>query len=195
MLTACPVLCLQIESDIPAATPPPPVISLGNYSSMCKSLRITALVLRFIHNLKCKVNSKADDPIYHKLFILPHEIQNAENMLILLDQKYYFSDILDYFSSKENSKKPTLVKQLDLFMCDGIIRSRGRIGCSDLPYDTKFPILLSNASDYSKLLINYLHQRSLHSGTNSVLALLREKFWIPKARQMIQFQIRKCKTC
>ncbi|XP_068226081.1 uncharacterized protein [Palaemon carinicauda] len=61
-------------------------------------------------------------------------------------------------------------------------------------------LFLNNCSKGSKnyltvLIVEHLHRHHHHCGVNSVLVLLRETFWVPKARQVIKSILSKCVLC
>ena len=63
---------------------------------------------------------------------------------------------------------------------DGIIRLNGRYKNSDLPDDTKFPILVPRNEHFTQLLPTSIHERNCHAGVSYTLAQLRKKYWIPQ---------------
>ena len=126
-------------------------------------------------------------------------MHDAEIYLIKFDQSVYYSEVYDYLCSDKNVankiKNPNLVKQLKLQCVNGIIRSCSRLTHSDLPYESKFPIMLSNSSKFSRLLIEFYHKRAMHTGVNSVMYMIRQKYWMPRGRQATKSVISKCVTC
>ena len=48
---------------------------------------------------------------------------------------------------------------------------------------------------FTTLIIRNAHSAQLHSGVNATLTALRQKYWIPCARQRIKSIIRKCVVC
>ena len=66
---------------------------------------------------------------------------------------------------------------------------------SEVPYATKFPILLPRKHPITSLIVKQAHQRVLHNGAKETLAETRSKFWIPKGRSFTRKIIHKCVTC
>lgn len=60
---------------------------------------------------------------------------------------------------------------------------------------TKYPILLPAHDKLTNLIIQGAHKRSLHSGINGTVTLLRQSYWIPQIRQNVKTILRKCVTC
>ncbi|XP_060665367.1 uncharacterized protein LOC132797634 [Drosophila nasuta] len=92
-------------------------------------------------------------------------------------------------SSDILSLNPFLDKQ-------GVLRSCGRVRAStSLSYDERHPIILPFGCVFSRLLVSFTHQVSLHGGNQLVMRLVRTKFWIPKLRNLVKTVISACKTC
>ena len=50
-------------------------------------------------------------------------------------------------------------------------------------------------SPLTRLIIEDAHVKNLHAGTSQVLSYLRQKFWLPKARQRVKNSLKKCVSC
>ncbi|UYV69625.1 hypothetical protein LAZ67_7000025, partial [Cordylochernes scorpioides] len=46
-----------------------------------------------------------------------------------------------------------------------------------------------------KLIVKSVHEKMYHCGAQTLRSVLREKFWIPKARQLVRHVIHKCPRC
>jgi len=57
------------------------------------------------------------------------------------------------------------------------------------------PIVLPNTDILVNQLIEYVHQTHGHAGTQFVLGMLREKYWILKGRKTVSSVIHRCVTC
>ncbi len=64
-----------------------------------------------------------------------------------------------------------------------------------MPDESKHPVVLSNHSRISTLILSDIHQRYGHCGRNYLLSVLRQKFWIPQANSAIRKLICKCSVC
>ncbi|UYV84240.1 hypothetical protein LAZ67_X001635 [Cordylochernes scorpioides] len=62
-------------------------------------------------------------------------------------------------------------------------------------WDESFDVLLPSAGKLSQLIIRDAHSRTLHGGVHLVLANLRQKYWILKAKNQIKKCIRDCLAC
>lgn len=71
------------------------------------------------------------------------ELRQAEVILIRCNQQRSLVEEREYLKNKKGTR-PSLVSQLDLFLDEhDVIRCKGRIQHTHLPYDTVNPILLS----------------------------------------------------
>ena len=171
-----------------------PIIDVSKFDSYRKCLRVTAYVLRFIKNLKFKCSQNNVHQCYTDEHLSIKELRNAERKLVAIYQKAYYPETYKYLLGKSNHK-PQLINQLKLYLDADIIRSGGRISNSNMTDASKFPILLPNKSDLTNHIILDAHKTMLHDGTNSTLSFVREKWWIPRGRQVIKSALRKCVSC
>uniref|UniRef100_A0A5S6Q6X4 Integrase catalytic domain-containing protein n=1 Tax=Trichuris muris TaxID=70415 RepID=A0A5S6Q6X4_TRIMR len=65
------------------------------------------------------------------------------------------------------------------------MRVGGRLGKALLPYDNLHPILLLARHPLSRRITEEFHGRLKYSGTDSVLAAVRQYFWILRGRQLV----------
>ena len=61
--------------------------------------------------------------------------------------------------------------------------------------DAKFPYLLPPKDRFTALVIEEAHFSHLHSGLESTVTFLRQKFWIPNIRQRVRSAIYRCIIC
>ena len=161
------------------------VVKLADFSSCERLFRITALVLRFIQNLKIKIGMSEAEPI-HEPEVTEGELKRAEAQWIRSVQK----------GMKLEANYPQLVREFGLFEDDvGIVRCKGRIGNAELPHETRFPALLPKDSYLSTLLIRRSHARVHHTKVSTTLAEIRTQYWIVKGRQAVKKIISRCTVC
>jgi len=92
-------------------------------------------------------------------------------------------------------KSSTLLKFTPFLDEDGILRVGGRVGRADLPYDAKHPRLLRSHGPLGLMVARYYHQRAHHAGTDHVLALMRQDYWILHGRELVRKVARDCMFC
>ncbi|XP_064088707.1 uncharacterized protein LOC135203047 [Macrobrachium nipponense] len=174
----------EILSEPKIVHPPTPLIDIPRYSNLSKLKRFMRSILLFLN--KCSKGSK---------FVV-----NEMKALVFIEQKQHFSTTRMYLCNKNSHGVSMDVKnlcnQLNLFVDEeNLVRSQGRMNNASMSYDTQYPMLLPSRNYLTVLIVEHLHRHRHHCGVNSVLVLLRETFWVPKARQVIKSILSKCVLC
>ena len=89
----------------------------------------------------------------------------------------------------------TTIKQLNLYLVNDTIRSKGRIINSELPLDATTPLFLPNKSHLVDLFIQHIHSSRNHVGLSQTLSLYRQRCWNPKICSRIKSLLLRCVTC
>jgi hypothetical protein len=174
-----------------ASTYAPKTEYVERFSSLAKLVRVTAYVQRFCHNTrypkdKNKDHLKASD-LKTALYACIHMVQ----------QVFYHGEIMDLKSSHEVRKNSELYTYSLYPFLDkhGMLRVGGRLKNSSLPYENCHQVILPSRHHLTELTIREKHQRLLHAGPQCLLASLRQKYWIPRGRQIIRSVLHKCLPC
>ena len=86
--------------------------------------------------------------------------------------------------------------KLDPFLDeDNVLRVGGRLRRGEFPYAAKHQIILTSHHQSTKLLVQHLHGFHKHVGTEHLLSLTRQQYWIVGGRVLIKQTTRKCVTC
>ncbi|XP_057296224.1 uncharacterized protein LOC130625174 [Hydractinia symbiolongicarpus] len=133
---------------------------------MHKLLRVTAYVIKFIDCLKSRINGN----VSKQTLLSTEDLEHAELL--------WLKNTLGLFIDK-----------------DDIIRCKGRLLHANLPYDSKYPILLPGDSYLSTLIIRRVHQQTFHAGVKHTLCRIREKYWILQCRKYVRAIVNKCVYC
>ena len=94
-----------------------------------------------------------------------------------------------------NVEVKTTIKQLNLYLVNDTIRSKGRIINSELPLDATTPLFLPNKSHLVDLFIQHIHSSHNHVGLSQTLSLYRQRCWTLKIRSCIKSLLLRCVTC
>ncbi|XP_057299540.1 uncharacterized protein LOC130630164 [Hydractinia symbiolongicarpus] len=144
--------CLIIGNDQSEETTEEEVdlnfMNIARYSNYTRLLQVTAVVLRFVGNLRKK--RRKEELVLHT-FVTKDEQLHAEKLWI----KYAQKDIIQLSSYKK------LQKDLRFQNNDGIIRCKERLENAPLDFDTKFPIFLPKNNPLTKLVILHYHVQNL----------------------------------
>ena len=155
------------------------VMDISRFSTLNRLLRVTAIVMRFIRNLKSKV--KREEIKTGKINV--QEIQNAEKSWIIGAQQ----------TLRNSANFPKTSIELGIFEEGEILKCRGRLEHADLEPGARYPIILPRDHRLTILIVLDCHCRVLHDGFKSTLAELRSKFWITKG--YVKKLVNKCVTC
>ena len=157
------------------------VLDPGKFSDFKHLIRVTAFVLRFLHNLKSK---RIVEKLFGPLNIDEHE--SAEILCLKEMQK----------AVVRSPEFESLKQQLGLYSGDhGLLRCKGRLQNASIPFDAKHPIILPADHYFTVLIIDNCHMRTLHNGVKETLIELKSRFWVTKGRQTVRRVISKCVNC
>ena len=159
------------------------LIDISRFNDYLKLLRVTAYVIRFVNNLKQKVEKQS----LNLQFLQPIDIENAEFEWIRIAQKEFFSN-KSYFNQLK-------IKFGVFFDNQNILRCGGRIQFSDVPENSKSPILLPKQSHFFHLITLFSHLQTEHDGIKDTISQVLSKYWIISIRQLIKSMIKKCFLC
>ncbi|CAH2101847.1 unnamed protein product [Euphydryas editha] len=160
------------------------------YSDIDRITRILAWVIRFtdvLHN-KQVINKCNELNLY--------EIRQARIKIYKAIQEDSFEK--EITSLKERGKLPnrsTILKLHPFLDSDGVLRVGGRLEHSNLPENTKHPILIPGTGRLTQLIIEKAHQRTLHGGARLTLAYTRNSYWIVSGNRAVKKILRQCIRC
>ena len=186
------------EYGITVTMAEPNVIGIEKYSSWKNLLRVTSYVLRFITQLKVKVQAKQanerkqtnKNTVKSKVNVQIVETPNAEEMK-LAEQLWIKHAQLNLTQDDKRTRK--LVPFVDE---NGIQRVSGRIeGSNIFDYDRSHPIILPEKSPVAELILDCIHKELFHPGHLRIIAESRKKFWILNARKIAKHICYKCVIC
>ena len=161
------------------------VIDCSKFSSWRKLVRVTAFVLRFVRNLKSKVQKKWDDTTSTDASLSPRELDDAEMYWIKNAQK-----------SLRDRLKSADLKSLSPFVEKDIIRVGGRVDKCSMSYEDKHPVLLPRSHPISFLITRHFHEKG-HDGVASTAAKVRRRYWIIGVHRLaktIKYRCVKCRS-
>ncbi|UYV69343.1 K02A2.6-like, partial [Cordylochernes scorpioides] len=168
-----------------------PIIDfIFKFSTFRKLSRVTAWLLRFIHNAR-----HSSDKIKHTE-LSSNELDNSIRTLIQIIQSSEFKTEIQCCNQSKvlpsNSKLLSLNPFID---SSGILRVGGRLRKSNLQFNEKHPIILPHNHFVTELIVQQFHVEHLHSGLQLTLCAIRQKYWIPSGRILVKKLINRCMTC
>ena len=160
-------------------------IPISKFSNFKKFILLHRRVLFVIDKWKSKCS-------FYKNVTETNYLSLALIKVISNDQHIYFQEIFNYFKTGFQTLHdiPDIVMKLNLFIDgQGLIRVKGKFK------NQQCPILLSNKSKLTSMIIMDIHQRLAHSGCYSVLTELRKEYFIPKNFSVVKKALKECVHC
>ena len=157
-------------------------------------------MLRYLRYIKLKAKGSCSKEYVEKLpgAISVEELRTAENRLLSYEQRRKFAGVFAALERKESltSKHcPKVIKRLDPFVQEGILRIRGRTCNAPVEYNAKHPAILPVESRLSRLIIRSHHDLVGHAGLGHTFTALKERFWVLKGSTSIRQVIADCFVC
>ena len=171
---------------------------LINYFSNLYRLKLaTCWMLRFVNYWKEKTCTTRGIEI-HTGPISVEELEMAEIALVKYVQATHYSDWINHLQGKSNKRliKSSPLWKLNPILVEGLMRVGGRLGNASFSFDTKHPVILPENSSLTQLIIEHYHCHNVaHSGVNTTLNALRQRFWIENGRVTTRIVLAKCLFC
>ncbi|XP_044574182.1 uncharacterized protein LOC123258378, partial [Drosophila ananassae] len=158
-------------------------------SSWRKLVHTVGYVLRFIQRLK-EPRKRVES------IILSFEEIKAAQVVCLRNAQACFGDdrrLLEKDQPLRNRSQ--LFKLAPYIGQDGLLRVGGRLRQSQLPEEVKHPILLPKTHHITKLILEHEHWVNLHPGTSALFVIVRQRYWIIGARNLIRKVTHNCIRC
>ena len=164
----------KIIKEVFAAT----VVQNDNFSllikkfSFQKATRITAWLLRFSNN-SLKQKQQRSGPL------TTEELEESTTTWIKRIQNEHSKD-----TKVEDDKARLLLEENQ----SGILVCKGRM-------QGDHPIYIPPDNDFAEKLVMNAHLKTLHGGVTSTMTHIREKYWIPRLRQLVKRVRKSCYGC
>ena len=110
----------------------------------------------------------------------------------LLQQEQFAEQMKSLKAENEILKNSKILQFFPFIDQQGLIRAQGRIGKSQLNFETKHPILLPCKHHVVELFLRNEHKNSHHEGTEHVRNIVQQKIWILGIRNALRSIKNKC---
>ncbi|XP_053692239.1 uncharacterized protein LOC128740701 [Sabethes cyaneus] len=168
--------------------PPNEIFSLR--SSLMDLVKLTAWLLRFIHNTRQKNHS---DRRHGALMFAEREA--ALIQLVKLAQRERFDQDIKELLRKNQVKSSSRLNSLCPRLLDGVIRVGGRLANAQISAGRKHPIILDKDHPLTTLVMLHYHHKMLHAGQQLLIASVRDRFWPIGVCSLARQTIHRCVTC
>jgi hypothetical protein len=159
------------------------------FSKLNKLITVIAYCRRFISNCRhAKANRQTTT-------LTTQDLDQALTCCVKMVQQISFApEIKDLTECKAVTSTSSL-KTLHPFIDRGFLRVGGRLQQSTLPYQAIHQMILPANHHFTKLIVAAEHIRLHHAGPQLLIASFREKFWIPRIRNLVKTVIHHCLIC
>ena len=126
------------------------------------------------------------------------ELNNAEREILKLVQASWFKEELRHLQNNHGNNlvnNTSTITKIDHIIADGLIRVRGGLQGAQINNDAHHPVILPKTHRIVTLIVTFYQNVSGHSGLEYTLFLIREKFWIIKARSTVRKVFDGCVSC
>lgn len=189
--------CQELRVKIVAATatiPTPCFLDNINHRNSFRCLqRVISYVFRFIkHSQKTPSNRNILVPTVPTA----DEMENALCHIIRAIQQQNFADERAQLLRKHFVNNSNAISSLKPFIDEkGILRVGGRLNASILSYDAKHQMLLPYRNPITTLLLEDLHKEHLHAGPQTLISIVKQRFWPIKVKILARSVVKNCVQC
>lgn len=161
---------------------------LQTYSSLPKVQRVLSYILRFITNVRLKVEERKVGELTH------YEMSQALEVIIRKTQQNHYANEIKCI--KNNLPLKGVIQHLTPFISErGLLMVGGRLALAPIPSLNKHPYLIPRKSKLAELICTHYHHITLHGGPLLMQSLIQRKFWIPGIRYILRSVVFKCLKC
>ncbi|XP_055623310.1 uncharacterized protein LOC129766736 [Toxorhynchites rutilus septentrionalis] len=163
----------------------------SKYSSFMKLVRVVAWLLRYCHNASStKENKKRRIGCLSTM-----EINTATQVVVKLAQMERFANDIAELHRCKQVKSNSRLKALFPILVDGILRVGGRLRHAPVSYNQRHPIILPDKHPLTNLIMIHYHHKLLHAGPQLMIAVVRERFWPLRIRNIARRVVHSCVSC
>ena len=138
-----------------------------------KSMRVMAWIKRFIQNCQAKKENRQTGPL------CTEEVQRVRDFWIKKEQ----SKVEGYEKFEEARQQLGLKKnEQGIYVCHGRLEG-------------EYPIYLPSDTLFSERLVAHAHHSTLCGGPSLTMAKVRQEFWIPRVRKLVNKVRKQCYAC
>ena len=154
------------------------VITISQFSSLTKLLRVTARVIQFTQILRRKAIASTT--------LTASNLDCAE--------EFWLRDVQR--EAMKDSKAEKWCREFGVFTDEhGLLRCGGRLQNAQLSQNQKHPLLLYQTHPFTSLVVQNCHANVHHNGVKETLTELRSRYWIIRGRQFVRKLIHDCRVC
>lgn len=160
------------------------------FNNLKELLTVICYCRRFLHYKSNIVIFESEKHITTK------KLEESLHRCIKMAQKSDFEDEIQLLKNGNEVKKGSPLKSLNPYLdTNEVVRVGGRLRNADIAFERKHPIILGNRNELTRLIVKNAHTETLHGGVQLMLAYIRSRYWIVRAKNVVKACIRQCLVC
>ena len=168
---------------------------IDRYSSWRKTVRVMKCVLRAKDIWLNKLSAGPVHPTDPQVSDVT-EYLAAEQILIRAEQiKYAPLEMQQLKAGQPISRRSEWLQFNPKLDGEGVARMEGRIVRADEADDVRRPIIIPAKSRAARQIIQMAHLATMHAGVQGTMHYIRQRYWIPRLRQLTRAALSKCVLC
>ena len=180
-----PETCLQISTETLLQLP-----DIKRFSDYHRLIRSTAYYFKMKKILALPQKEKPE-----KFKIDVHDMDDARQAWYRNVQLEVFANEMQDLKTTGFVKMSSRLRAYSPFLCDGVIRMRGRIQEEGKCFEANNPVILPNNNNFTDLLIRMHHIANGHQGVETVINNLQQRYRILKIRSQVKKLAKSCVRC
>ena len=159
----------EVKTFLSTCTEDNDIIDLSSQNCLKKTIRIVAWVKRFWDKARKRKRFVTE-------YLWTEEKSDALKVLLRPEQEKFYHDERKTLLTQPQVKKSSSLLRFYPLLFEGILCVGGRLANADLPDEAKYPRIVPEKSELSRLIIGDAHSVTLHGGVNQNMAHIRTKF-------------------
>ncbi len=181
----------EVKTVTLSAIPEPQEKPWDKFSKFDHMIRILSWCRRFLHNTRLAPSERSRSST-----IKAPEYKETFERLISMEQRESYPQAFQALKKNKSLPKGHVLGKYKISLGDrGILLVSTRIRDPVSPSHGTSIIPLPIQSGLTRLLLSSLHERHLHPGTNTLLAIVKDKYHIPGLRNYLKGLSRRCIKC
>ena len=160
---------------------------IAHYSDFYRLKKAVAWMVRWVRCMR-DAETKNDSGLS------VDELKEAECSLLKRAQEVCYREEIHSLVSGDSISRSSHILSLDPVLSHGMLVVGGRLKHAPMRHAALHPAILPRNHMLSRMILIEAHRRA-HLGAEWLLSVVRRRFWIPGARQLLQGIRRRCVTC
>jgi hypothetical protein len=159
------------------------------FSRLNRLIRVIAYCRRFIYNCQQpKANMQTTT-------LSTQDLDKPLTFCLKMVQETSYAQEVEELTKHQEISGNSAIQSLHSIIDQvGLLRVGGRLQQSALPHQTMHQMILPPNHHFTKFVVSE-HTRLLHAGPQLLTASLRERYWIPRIRNLVKTLTHQCLTC